>query len=415
MGEHMGEKKVKGANSFFIAFLRNTVGRALQAHFNIKYEGTSLEGLRPPFIVLGNHTNNLDPIFMAAGIKYPIHFVASDEYFRSPMLRFLLNRVGAIPKVKLTADINSVNNIRNLIEAKRAIGIFPEGSRSWDGNTLNVLIPTAKLIKRLKVPVVAAEFTGAYYSWPRWAKSIRRGQIKISYKIILNENDIEEKSSVEIYSIINNAMKHNEYESQNKLMQPFKGKALAEHLELFLYICPECLNIGSLNSENDRLCCKKCGYEVKYDKYGFFKSDSKLHFDNPAAWGQWQRNWFSDKIKEHFISMKVQSSTLSHSSLTDILLEDEVFVKTGEKASPLKDFGEGNINLNLNELKFLSTYQKELTFDIKKIRGINVQYNSLFEFYYENVLYRFIFKTKFVSAYKWVEAMEIIKELQKHQ
>lgn len=398
----MGRKKVKGANSLFIAFLRNTLGKVIKTYFNVKYENVQLKGLKPPFIILGNHTNNLDPFFMAIGVKFPIHFVASDEYFRNPILKFLLNLAGAIPKVKLTADVSSVNNIMNLIEAKRAIGIFPEGSRNWDGNTLDVLLPTAKLIKRLKVPVVSAVATGAYFSWPRWAKTLRRGQINIRYEVILDDKDIEDKSSKEIYSMINRAIEHDEYKNQRKLMQRYRGKALAEHLELFLYVCPECLNIGSLKSQGEKLYCDKCGYTVNYDEYGLFTGDSEVFFGNPSDWGQWQKKWFSEKIKNQF---------LNEDNPTTPLLEDKVLIKVGKKASPLKDFGQGTITLNLREVKFSGYDKEELIFDIKKIRGMNVQYNSLFEFYYESTLYRFIFKTKYVSAYKWVQAVETIKSM----
>lgn len=398
----MTRKKVKGANSLFIAFLRNTVGKALKAYFNIKYENTSLEGLKPPFIILGNHTNNIDPFFMASGVKAPVHFVASDEYFRKPVLRFLLGLVGAIPKVKLTADLNSVNNIRALIEAKRAIGIYPEGSRNWDGNTLDILMPTAKLIKRLGVPVVAAVSTGAYFSWPRWAKTLRRGQITIKYEVILDEKDIIDKSSMEIYSIINRALKHDEYEKQLEIMQPFRGKNLAEHLELLLYVCPKCESMGNLKSEGEKLYCEKCGHTVSYDEYGLFKSDNEIFFKNPSEWAKWQRNWFEEKIR---------NQALDEKSVNTELLKDEVAIKTAEKGSTLEDFGQGTIALYTKEFKFEGDDNKVLTFDIKKIRGMNVQYNSLFEFYYENILYRFIFKTKYVSAYKWVEAVEIIQSM----
>jgi 1-acyl-sn-glycerol-3-phosphate acyltransferase len=398
----MGSKKVRRANSLFIALLRNSLGKAIKAYFNVKYEDKSIMGLKPPFIILGNHTNNLDPFFIAVRVKAPVHFVASDEYFRNPTLRFLLNLVGAIPKVKLTTDVSSVNNIINLIKTKRVIGIFPEGSRNWDGNTLGILLPTAKLIKRLKVPVVAAVSSGAYMSWPRWAKTIRRGQVNIKFKVILNEKDIEDKSRNEIYSILKDSLEHNEYKNQREFMQPFRGNALAEYLELFLYVCPECLSIGNLKSEDDKLYCEKCGHTVTYDKYGFLKGEGKTYFDNPSDWGKWQTDWFKGKIENQFHDIN---------KLEDAIITDEVLIKVGGKASPLKDLDYGTIELNLQEIKFKGQKNKEIAFNIKKIRGINVQYNNLFEFYYENILYRFIFKTKYVSAYKWVEAVELIKSM----
>ena len=76
-------------------------------------------------------------------------------------MRWLLKLVGTIPKAKVIPDIETVNDIVQVVRRQKGIiGLFPEGAQSWNGSTLPLVPSTAKLLKLLKVPVVQVLIRG---------------------------------------------------------------------------------------------------------------------------------------------------------------------------------------------------------------------------------------------------------------
>ncbi|MFW5812371.1 MAG: lysophospholipid acyltransferase family protein, partial [Alkalispirochaetaceae bacterium] len=149
--------------------LRFILGSYLKAQFNLQSRHQEvLSRIRPPYLVLCNHTSVWDPFFLNSKLDAPIHYVVSDSQFRSRFVAFGLGLVGSIPKTKVLADLETVKSIVKIKHDRGIIGVFPEGQTSWDGHTLPLIPSTAKLIKSLKVPVVIARIEGAYFARPRW-------------------------------------------------------------------------------------------------------------------------------------------------------------------------------------------------------------------------------------------------------
>lgn len=399
----MAKKQIK-ANRVLNKVIKLTLGTYLRRQFNVHYQGLEmLKNLRPPYVILGNHTNFWDPFFVASMVPSPVYFVTSDEYFRNLFLKILLGWAGAIPKMKFVSDAETVKNTIKVKNRNEIIGIFPEGRRNWDGTTLEILYPTAKLIKTLKAPVVIALLQGAALSFPRWAKKARRGKLTVMYQLILTTEEVTNLPTEDIYRRICAALNYDEYEWQQQQMLAFQGPELAEHLELFLFTCPNCRSIGTLTSHGEKLFCRQCGYTTRYNQYGFFESDSdRLYFANPRDWNRWQLDELKTLIDVHL-------TTLDTPAATPILTDGAVDVLRGYRMQPLKKLAIGQIALFSDRLELLTHTGERINFPIVQISGINIQYNDQFEFYYNKTLYRFIFQIRPTSAYKWVQAVRILQ------
>ncbi len=387
------------ANKTFNKFLKLTFGKYLIWRFKIQHKGTFLKTLKPPYIILANHTNSLDPFILSLFVPDPIYFVASSEYFRNPFLRFLLKRVGAIPKSKFLTDSSTVKLILNVRNNNRIIGIFPEGARNWDGKTIKLLYPTAKLIKSAKLPVVTSVFAGAYLSKPRWSKNARIGKITITSNLTLKIEEIKKLDVDEIYEVLTEALYHDEYEYQKKHMIPFTGKNLAESLELFIFVCPNCKKICTLKSNKDLFKCMECGYTVRFDKYGFLcKVSDTFYYDRLSDWNHWQTAHIMNIIAE--------------TDKTKVIFKDNgVILSKGTKFGPLSRLRLGELSFYKDRFVFDCLIRRDFVFYISRMNGINVQYNHTVEFYYDNILYRFNFKMANTSAYKWVKTAMLVKEM----
>ena len=369
--------------------------------FDYEIDNRQLSRIKPPYVVLANHTNFWDPFLVSMCIPEPVHFVTSDAYFRNPILKQLLKLVGAIPKTKNTADTMSIRSILDVVKRKGVIGIFPEGRRSWDGKTLPIIYSTAKLIKHLNIPVVSVTLKGACLSMPRWASSTRRGRLNMSLSTLLSSEQVNSLSTSEIYSIISTGLSYDEYENQRQSMNIYKGKNLAEKLELFLFICPHCFSISSLFSDGNKLSCT-CGYRVIYNEAGFFEApDSMLYFDNPRDWNTWQLN-----------QLKYRLASYQSAGNEQLLEEMGVDLLTGNKNGPLKKAeSNGELRLYKDRLEYCLSGQQLYLFKLEAISGENVQFNNQLEFIYEGSIFRFNHQNGLMSAYKWVKAVEAAKNL----
>lgn len=362
-----------------------------------------LKTINPPYIVLPNHTNFWDPFLLSMCFPQPIYFLASDAYFRSPVLRQLLKLVGAIPKTKLVTDPGAIRGILQVTKNNGIIGIFPEGRRNWDGKTLPLLHPTAKLIKLLKIPVISVLFKGASLSMPRWSSGTRKGSLNMELSKVLDANEIKALTADEIFAKITQSLQYSEYDYQRIHMHKFTGKRKAEHLELFLFSCPECKSIDSMASDADTFKCSACGYHTVYNSYGFFESDANiLHFDNPMDWNLWQLKHLHKLVSETIRSEERQA----------ILHEHAIILRTGSSSGLLsKGTDEGTLLLYPDMLVYSLRENHELHFPISDITGGNIQFNNQLEFIFNKMRYRFSAKNGRMPAYKFVKAIETIKSI----
>ncbi len=372
----------------------------LKYKYNISYDNLDLKKIKPPYLILANHTNNLDPFIIGTYVKQPIYFVTSDEQFRYPIRGFFMSKlVRAIPKKKFVADIITVKEIIKIVKNNGIVGIFPEGQRSWDGKTLELVPSTSKLVKLLGIPVVTVILEGAHLARPRWSSKNRKGKIHLNYKYILSPSKIKNMTIEQIDTELNTALYHNEYEKQKQNMNTYTSAKLTENLELFLFTCPHCKSIGDMHSRDNLFYCEKCNYSVIYNKYGFFdKVDSEMYFEYPSPWDRWQI--------ENLEFLMNNTNNVNE----PILKDENVTVFVSSRLKPLEKIFHGNIALNSKYFYLENSSEEFRHFEVTKISGLNVQYNNQFEFYYDEQLFRFIFDSPTTSAYKWTSALNIFNE-----
>lgn len=389
-------------SKWFNALLRATFGRYLKKRFHVNINNEQIKGLKPPYLIISNHVGAWDPFLLSMGVPDPIYFVISDAHFRHFWLKQVLKLVGGIPKSKQIADSGTIRAILSVIKSKGVVGLYPEGARNWDLKNIPVSYPTAKLIKNLKVPVVSTVMEGAGLTKPRWARSSRSGCINLNYTLLLTPEQIVEMSTDEIYQKVVEGIRLNEYDWQEKNRMPFRGKNLAEYLDMFLVVCPRCKSLCSLFSHGNTLSCTHCGYAVEYDEYGYFSTDAEPFFLNPQTWSEWQTSWLYELF-----------SNSEYTSGEKALFSDvKTKLFTGKRRGRLRQYNWlGKVELFFDRIVFTPEKGKDYVFPIDQITGVNVQNNNKFEFYYNSNLYRFKFTTQHKSIYKYELAFQLVEKI----
>ena len=86
-----------------------------------------------PVVLAGNHISNLDPLFLGAACPRQIHFMAKSELWEVPLLRRLVDGLGAFKVRRGAADREAVRAGIAILDAGAVMGIFPEGHRQRTG------------------------------------------------------------------------------------------------------------------------------------------------------------------------------------------------------------------------------------------------------------------------------------------
>ncbi len=248
-----------------------------------------------PVLILPNHNCTMDPVMVAMSFKKPIYFVTSDHLLRKNLLgkgvSFLVEPIG---KVKSASDLITVKKMVRKLRQGKNVCVFPEGNRSFNGCTTYISPAIGKLIKMLNVDVVLYNIDKGYISDPRWAKTIRRGKLRGFIRDILKPEIYKKMTPDQITQAVVNGLYVNPTPLDDRNTQVFKGKCLAENLEIAVFICPKCHSIASITTQGDGGNCLKCDLKFSYTDTGYLEG-KELPFETVKQWDDWQRQFIIDQ------------------------------------------------------------------------------------------------------------------------
>ncbi len=268
------------------SILRFILAPYIKWRFGYTYEVCKLEG---PVLVMGNHDSNWDPLFLGCAFPNQMYFVASEHIFRWGIVSWILKVLLApISRLKGTTAGDTAMTIIRRLKKGCNVAMFANGSRSFNGISEDILPSTGKLARVSGATLVTYRLDGGYFTEPRWNFSgIRRGKITGRVMNVYTPEMLKKMSVDEINAAINQDLYVDAYAVQRKAMIPFRSSRPAESLESVLCLCPKCGALGHMHSEKDMFRCLECGYEVRYDEYGFFRGDEVI-FDSVTDWDKFQ-------------------------------------------------------------------------------------------------------------------------------
>lgn len=120
----------------FYSFARMLVLIVTSPFFHIQVQGKHNEPREKGYVLVSNHRSLADPIFIAAAVHHQLHFMAKAELFRFPPFSFILRRVNAFPIQRGKGDTAAIEKAAEVVRNSGALLVFPEGTRSKDGELL---------------------------------------------------------------------------------------------------------------------------------------------------------------------------------------------------------------------------------------------------------------------------------------
>jgi 1-acyl-sn-glycerol-3-phosphate acyltransferase len=132
-------------------------------------------------LIVSNHQSLLDPPLLGARMPRPMSYMAKSELFKHKAFAWLIRRLGAFPVKQGAGDVGAIKETVNRLQEGRVLNIFPEGSRTENGEVLPMQPGVGLVVRRAGVPIVPAAICGSYEAWPKGSKYFRRHPVRVVY------------------------------------------------------------------------------------------------------------------------------------------------------------------------------------------------------------------------------------------
>jgi 1-acyl-sn-glycerol-3-phosphate acyltransferase len=120
------------------------------------------------YVVVSNHESNADP-FLLSWLPWDMRWVAKQELFKIPVAGWALALAGDIPLRR--GESGSIRAMfaecRRTLDAGLSVMMFPEGTRSIDGELLPFKDGAFELAIQAQVPVLPLALTGTHDCMPK--------------------------------------------------------------------------------------------------------------------------------------------------------------------------------------------------------------------------------------------------------
>ena len=90
----------------------------------LRHENTNRTG---GFLLAANHISHFDPFIISSVIGRKIDWMTMAEFFRSPVVGFLLRAVDTFPADRDRANRKTIRTAIERLKEGRIVGLFPEG------------------------------------------------------------------------------------------------------------------------------------------------------------------------------------------------------------------------------------------------------------------------------------------------
>ena len=155
----------------------------LQIFWKIEVVGIENVPKEGSLILASNHVSYLDPIVLATTMKRKICFITKKEAFNNIFGSILLRNLNAFPVDREKIDIRSLKKSLSILQEKKVLGIFPEGTRSKNGELQELKLGIIKIGMKTGAPILPVGINGTHkiYSHGKIFPTLFKYKITVQY------------------------------------------------------------------------------------------------------------------------------------------------------------------------------------------------------------------------------------------
>jgi len=154
------EAKGRAVGVVFHFFVQRLARAVFGAYFRCYTRGRRNLPRTGGVIIAPTHRSNLDTLLVGASAGRPLRYFAKSGLFRGPITTRLMVTMGAFPVRRDMVDRSALTAALTVLEAGKALVVFPEGERKSGVQIHPLLDGVAWLAAKAQVPVVPVAVGG---------------------------------------------------------------------------------------------------------------------------------------------------------------------------------------------------------------------------------------------------------------
>lgn len=149
--------------------------------FDLHVRGVENVPRKGGVLIVANHQSLLDPILVGVRLPRPTSYLAKSELFENKHFSWLIRSLYAFPVRQGEGDVGAVREAIRRLQDGNALVLFPEGSRTEDGELTPIEGGVGLIVRKAGVPVVPCVIEGSYAAWPKGMKRFHSGEIDVRF------------------------------------------------------------------------------------------------------------------------------------------------------------------------------------------------------------------------------------------
>jgi 1-acyl-sn-glycerol-3-phosphate acyltransferase len=137
--------------------------------------------LKGPVILACNHASFLDPMLVGAALKRDINYLARETLFDFPVVGWVLRQWNSVPVDREGGGAKGLKAILDRLLNGGGIILFPEGTRSRDGQLQSARSGVGLTVIKSNAPVVPARVFGTYQAYGRNMRIPRPRRVGVKF------------------------------------------------------------------------------------------------------------------------------------------------------------------------------------------------------------------------------------------
>jgi 1-acyl-sn-glycerol-3-phosphate acyltransferase len=155
-----------------------------------KISGAESVPAEGPAILASNHASFLDPPLVGAATRREINYMARETLFRFPVMGNILRGVNAVPVDREGGGAAGLRAILDRLFTGGAIILFPEGTRSPDGQLQKAKSGIGLTVIKSDAPVIPVRVFGTFAALSRHHKFPRPHPVCVKFGKALDLSDL---------------------------------------------------------------------------------------------------------------------------------------------------------------------------------------------------------------------------------
>jgi 1-acyl-sn-glycerol-3-phosphate acyltransferase len=177
----------------------------------VRFSGLERIDKKRPYVFMANHLSLIDGPLIFWLIPQSIRVILKKEVFRIPIIGQGMKHVGFVPvdRKRLRGGKKSIERATRLIKEKGfSFLIFPEGTRSRDGEIQPFKRGGFFLALGSQVPVVPISIQGTYEMMPRGSFFVKKGRVKVEFHHPFPVSDYNLQTMPQLIEKVRNTIKN---------------------------------------------------------------------------------------------------------------------------------------------------------------------------------------------------------------